>query len=104
MRGREKFSDEEYWAFCMANPDLRLERTAEGEIVIAPPDGGESAYRTTQVMAELRLAWLIDGAAEAVYVYRKGQAPRVRRHIAEIVGDGPVAGFVLNLNPVWEGL
>jgi hypothetical protein len=32
-QGREKFSDSEFWAFCVANPDLRVERTAEGEIV-----------------------------------------------------------------------
>ena len=45
--GRERFSDEEYWAFCMANRDLHIERTAEGEIVVAPPAGGESDYRNT---------------------------------------------------------
>jgi len=44
--GRERFSDEEYWAFCMANRDLHIERTAEGEIVVAPA-GGESDYRNT---------------------------------------------------------
>src|SRR6267154_2801178 len=38
-------SEEKYLAFCEANPDLRLERTAQGEIVIVPPAGGESDYR-----------------------------------------------------------
>jgi len=28
----EKFSDAAYLAFCHANPNLRIERTAEGEI------------------------------------------------------------------------
>jgi Uma2 family endonuclease len=42
---RNRLSDEDYFAFCMANPDLQIERTAQGEIVIVPPAGGESDYR-----------------------------------------------------------
>jgi len=49
-----RLSDDEYFAFCMANPDLAIERTAEGEIVIVPPAGGESdnrkAYATSQLV------------------------------------------------------
>jgi len=36
---------DEYHSFCMANPDVRFERTAEGEIVIVPPAGFESIIR-----------------------------------------------------------
>jgi Uma2 family endonuclease len=42
----DRLSEQEYLAFCEANPNLRCERTAEGEIVIVPPAGGESAYRS----------------------------------------------------------
>src|SRR5215467_4569017 len=42
-----------YLAFCRANPDVRCERTAEGEIVIVPPTGGESAYRSIKAAAQL---------------------------------------------------
>ncbi len=42
---RNRLSDDDYFAFCMANPDLQIERTAHGEIVIVPPAGGESDYR-----------------------------------------------------------
>ena len=48
---------DEFLAFCKANPDLRLERTAEGEIVIVPPAGGESDYRCVEVIWELR-SWV----------------------------------------------
>src|SRR6266849_5225729 len=175
--GREKLSDADYWALCEANRDLHIERTAEGEIVILPPAGGESDYRNVEVSGELRswakkdgrgqafgssvqfflpdgsglspdaawvsneslsrltkqqrkkflrlvpefvvevlspsdnlkeakakmelwiangveLAWLIDGDAETVHVYRKGQPSKTRRHIQEFAGEGPVAGFV----------
>jgi len=60
--GRGKFSDEEYWAFCEANRDLHIERTAEGEIVVAPPAGGESDYRNTKAVLPVgrmgRSGWL----------------------------------------------
>lgn len=184
---RKKLSDEQYWEFCAANPDLRFERTAEGEIVIVPPAGGESDYRTLKLGGRLdiwsvadgrgkafgssvqfllpdgsglspdaawvsneslaklskaqrqrflrlspefvievmspsdrlktaqakmeqwiangvQLAWLIDGDARTVYVYRPAQTAEVRRGIAEVAGEGPVAGFVLDLGPIWEGL
>jgi Uma2 family endonuclease len=185
--GRQRFSDAEYWAFCEANRDLHVERTAEGEIVIMPPAGGESDYRSNGVAIDLgiwarkggrgkafgssvqfflpdgsglspdaawvsneslsrltkqqrkkflrltpefivevlspsdslndakakmeqwiangvELAWLIDGDAETVHVYRQGRPPKIRRRIRELAGEGPVAGFVLNLAPIWQGL
>jgi Uma2 family endonuclease len=34
-----RMSEDEYFAFCAANPGLRIERTAEGEIEIMPPTG-----------------------------------------------------------------
>jgi hypothetical protein len=34
-----RMNDDDYFAFCMANPDVWLERTVEGEIVIVPPVG-----------------------------------------------------------------
>jgi len=47
-------SDEDYLAFCESNPDLRLERSAKGEIVIVPPAGGESDFRSVEVIGQLR--------------------------------------------------
>ena len=46
-------SEEGYLAFCRANPGLRCERTAEGEIVIVPPVGGEGAYRSGDAFGQL---------------------------------------------------
>jgi Uma2 family endonuclease len=46
-------SEEDYLAFCRANPGLRCERTAEGEIIIVPPAGGEGAYRSGKAFAQL---------------------------------------------------
>lgn len=47
------FSAQDYWDFCAANPDLRTELNAQGEIVIVPPAGGESSYRSSSVSGQL---------------------------------------------------
>lgn len=46
---KRRFSDREYLAFCRANPELNVERTSEGEIVIVPPASPESSYREVNV-------------------------------------------------------
>ena len=50
------------------------------------------------------LAWLIDGDARCVYVYRQGIEPEQICDIPRIAGEGPVDGFVLELEEVWQGL
>ena len=187
LPAEDRLSDQEYWDFCVANPDLRIERTTEREINIVPPAGPESSYRSLEVAAQLRdwavpdrrgkafdssvqfllpdgaafspdaswvsneslsrfsrqerkrflrlspefvvevispsdrlksakekmerwiangvqLAWLIDGDAQTVYIYRQGHAVRKRRGAHEITGDAPVQGFVLKLDAIWKGL
>jgi Uma2 family endonuclease len=183
-----RMNDDEYYAFCMASPDVRFERTAEGEIVIVPPAGGDSDYQSLEAGAELRdwarrdgrgkacgssvefilptgaalspdaawvsnrqlsqlskeqrrkfppvcpefvievmspsdrlpaakrkmqewmragveLGWLIDGDEQTVYVYRAGQAAaEMLTGILKISGEGPVAGFELDLTEIWAGL
>lgn len=178
---------EAYLAFCRANPDLRVERTAEGEIVLMAPAGAESSYRSLAVASQLaawarsdetgrafdssiefilpdgsalcpdaawvsneslsrltpkqrkefprlapefvvevmspsdrlktaktkmeqwiasgvQLGWLIDGDAKTVYVYRAGLAPKTRRGVLQLAGEGPIEGFVLDLRAIWKGL
>ena len=57
-------SEQDYLAFCRANPALRCERTAEGEIVIVPPAGGEGAYRSGDAFAQLRQWAREDGSGK----------------------------------------
>jgi hypothetical protein len=49
-----RLTDDESFAFCVVIPNLKLERTREGEVVIVPPPGGESDYRTLEAGAILR--------------------------------------------------
>ena len=38
----QRMSDDEFFDFCQRHPDLHLERTAEGDLIIMPPTGGET--------------------------------------------------------------
>ncbi|HEV3200406.1 MAG TPA: Uma2 family endonuclease [Bryobacteraceae bacterium] len=60
-----RMNDDEYYGFCMANPDVRFERTAEGEIVIVPPAGGESDFRNTAIVGRLEPWARRDGRGKA---------------------------------------
>jgi len=41
----EKMNDDEFESFCRRNPDVEIELTKEGELVIMPPTGGETGIR-----------------------------------------------------------
>src|SRR5579863_6634781 len=58
-------TDDQYFAFCMANSNLRIERTAQGEIVIVPPAGGESDHRNVIVSSQLHVWARKDGRGTA---------------------------------------
>jgi len=49
----QRVTQDEFYDFCMANPDLRIELTAEGEIVIMPPTGAETGYRNNEIARQL---------------------------------------------------
>lgn len=187
LRPDQKLDADAFYEFCVANPDIRMELTAEGEIIVMPPAGMESDGRSADIVIELgqvkgirkrgrisgssagftlpsgavrspdaawtsyqrlrsvpysqrrrfprvvpefvvevmspsdalteaqakmqewmeagvELGWLIDGDARTVMIYRSGQAPETRTGIGELEGEGPVAGFVLALEPLWAGL
>lgn len=48
-------SNEQFQQLCIANPDLRLERTATGELVIMPPTGGETGRQNSQLNFQVQL-------------------------------------------------
>lgn len=49
-----------------------------------------------------QLGWLIEPARRSVTIYRPGAEPETRAGIDSIAGEGPVAGFVLDLSYVWN--
>jgi Uma2 family endonuclease len=46
-------NDEEYFEFCDRNRKLRIERYANGAIIIMPPTGFETGYRNNDVSGQL---------------------------------------------------
>ena len=49
-----ELSDDEFFALCQLNRDLRFERTAEGDIIIMAPTGAETGTRNADITAQLR--------------------------------------------------
>ena len=49
-----------------------------------------------------QLAWLIDPTRKAVEIYRPGREPEPVEGASCVEGEGPVAGFVLDLARIWN--
>lgn len=47
-------NDEELYEFCARNPELRIERTAEGDLIVMTPAGWASGHRSAEIVAALR--------------------------------------------------
>jgi len=80
---------EQYLAICEANPDVWLERTAQGELVIVPPAGLECSCRSAEVIAQL-----------ATWARQNGAGKTFGGSSAFILADGsalfPEAAWVSN--------
>ena len=46
-------TDEQFHTLCQANPDLKLELSATGELIAIPPTGWESGKRNASLMVDL---------------------------------------------------
>jgi Uma2 family endonuclease len=46
-------TDEQFYQFCQVNRELRIERTAEGEVVIMPPAFSDTGNRNSKLTAQL---------------------------------------------------
>lgn len=49
LRSTLERTDEQFVAIYRHNPDLRLERSARGELIIMPPTGGETGRRNSKL-------------------------------------------------------
>jgi Uma2 family endonuclease len=57
--------EEQYFEFCQINRDWRIERTAEGDLEIMPPTGGETGIRNAILNYQLTAWALRDGTGAA---------------------------------------
>ncbi len=61
LRPLSDLTEGDFLALCAANPELRLERTAEGDVVIMSPEGGESGFRNYDIGGQLYVWATADG-------------------------------------------
>lgn len=53
MPSSTKLSDEQFFELCRINRDIRIERTANGELILMPPTGGETGTRNAGINAQI---------------------------------------------------
>jgi Uma2 family endonuclease len=60
-----EMSDELFYDFCQTNREWRIERTAEGDVLIMPPSGWETGTYNARINAFLTMWALSDGTGVA---------------------------------------
>jgi Uma2 family endonuclease len=61
-----RLTDDEFFDLCQHNPTLRLERTADHNIIAMPPAGSESSRKSGEVYGQL---WLWNRQHQLGYTY-----------------------------------
>jgi Uma2 family endonuclease len=50
-----ELTDEQFYQLCITNPDLNIERNAQGALIVMPPVGGDSGKREASFIADLMI-------------------------------------------------
>jgi Uma2 family endonuclease len=53
LRPAVELTDEQFFALCQINRDLRLERTAEGDLIVMPPTGWMTGSRNARITKQV---------------------------------------------------
>jgi Uma2 family endonuclease len=56
------WTEDEFFDFCQINCDLRIERSARGEIIVMSPAGGYASFQNAYVVSQL-VAWATNDAS-----------------------------------------
>lgn len=75
-------NDEEFFRFCQLNPELRIERTSGGDILVIAPSGGKTGRRNARLTAAF-VNWaekdgsgqFFDSSTEFILPNGAGRAP-----------------------------
>jgi Uma2 family endonuclease len=65
IRTGAPLTDAALYRLCIANPDLRIERSAQGELIVTPPTGGTTSRRNSMLTAALETWAQKDGTGVA---------------------------------------
>ncbi|MDX6500459.1 MAG: hypothetical protein QOG23_3719 [Blastocatellia bacterium] len=77
-----RMNDEEFFQFCQLNPELRIERTSGGDIIVMAPTGGKTGRRNARLIAAF-VNWaekegsgqFFDSSTEFILPNGAGRAP-----------------------------
>ena len=61
LRPAIELTEDQFFEFCQINSELRFERTAEGELLIMTPEGGETGARSGDITMQLGIWAKKDG-------------------------------------------
>jgi Uma2 family endonuclease len=61
IRPAIEMTDDEFFALCQLNRDLRFERTSQGDIIIMSPTGAETGIRNSSITGQLYIWAKRDG-------------------------------------------
>jgi Uma2 family endonuclease len=64
LLSQAKMTDEQFYAFCQANQDLRIERTAKGEVIVMPPAFSDTGNRNFKIAYQVANWAERDGTGE----------------------------------------
>src|SRR5437870_2735977 len=79
---RLRMNDEEFFMFCQLNPELRIERSSGGDIIVMAPTGGKTGRRNARLNAAF-VNWaekdgsgqFFDSSTEFILPNGAGRAP-----------------------------
>ncbi|HTS62182.1 MAG TPA: hypothetical protein VMH28_09160 [Candidatus Acidoferrales bacterium] len=83
-------------------PDV--ETWAPVEIRFERPMDDDEYHAFCAIADGVSFARLIDADQRTVYIYRPDKEPEQFTGVDHVDGEGPVAGFRLELTDIWQGL
>jgi Uma2 family endonuclease len=93
----DSLSSDEQGKFLPFCPEFVIELCSPSDSV------GELESKMADWMANgTHLAWLIDPIRKLAVIYRAGQLPETLLQPETLHGEGPVAGFILKMQRLWE--
>jgi Uma2 family endonuclease len=93
----DALSEEEQDVFAPICPDFVIELRSPSD-----PLNYVRAKMVEYIENGALLGWLIDPLTKTVYIYRPNQDVECLKHPLTVAGDAPVAGFTLDLSPIWD--
>ena len=67
-------TDDQLFELCQLNRDWRIEYTAQGELIVMPPTGGETSNRNAELTFQVQ-AWTRQDQAGVAFDSSGGESP-----------------------------